>query len=92
MNCCSDCPMTNDPFFEYSEKLDRLFPASLHKIKFHKFQNISKFLIHGLRPFKYKNMCELCDIILGKYNKGRIMAKKCFVLHEKVIDVFHGFF
>ena len=84
--------MMNAPFLEESEQLDRLFPASLHKIKFHIFQNISKCLIHGLRPYKYKNMCELCDIIPDKDKKGRIMAKKCFVLHEEVINVFHEFF
>ena len=27
--------------------------------------------------------------MLGKDKKGRIMAKKCLVLHEEVIDVFH---
>ena len=36
-------------------------------------------------------MCELCDIIPDKEKKGRIMAKKCFVLHEEVIDFFHRF-
>ena len=34
-------------------------------------------------------MCELCDNILDKYKRGRIMVNKCFVVHEKVIDVFH---
>ena len=84
--------MMNTPFLESSEQLYRFFPASLHKIKFHIFQNISKCSIHGLRPFKHKNMCELCDTIPDKENKGRTMAKKCFVLHEEVIDVFHEFF
>ena len=76
LNCCSDCPRMNDPYLESSEQLDRFFPSSLHKIKFHIFQNISKFLIHGLRPFKYKNTCDLCDNIKYKYKIGRIMAKK----------------
>ena len=92
LNCCSDCPMMNVPFLESSEQLNRFFPESLDKIKFHIFQNISKCLIHGLRPFKYNNMCELCDIITYKYKKGRIMVRKCFVLHEEVIDLFHEFF
>ena len=81
--------MMNAPYLESSEQLRHLFPTSLNKIKFHVFQNISKCSIHGLRPFKYKNMCELCDNILGKYKRGRIMEKKCFVLHEEVIDVFY---
>ena len=34
-------------------------------------------------------MCELCDIVPDKDNKGRKMVKKCFVLHEKVIDAFY---
>ena len=46
-------------------------------------------MIHGLRPFKYKNTCELCNNILDKDNKCRLTAKKCFVLNEEVIDVFH---
>ena len=46
LNCCSDFPMINAPFLESSEQLNRFFPASLHKIKFHIFQNISKCLIH----------------------------------------------
>ena len=74
-NCCYDCPMINAPFLESSEQLNHFFPASLHKIKFHIFQNISKCLIHRLRPFKHKNMCELCDIIPGKDKKGRITVK-----------------
>ena len=44
----------NDTYLESSEQLDRLFPASRHKIKFYKFQNIYKYLIHGLIPFKDK--------------------------------------
>ena len=36
-----------------------------------------KCLIHGLRPFKNNNMCKLCDNILDKDNKGRLMVKKC---------------
>ena len=34
-------------------------------------------------------MCELCDNILDKDNKGILIVKKYFVLHEEVIDVFH---
>ena len=34
-------------------------------------------------------MCELCDSILYKDNKGRLTVKKCFVLHEEFINVFH---
>ena len=79
----------NVPYLESSEQLDCFFPDSLHKIKFHIFQNTSQFSIHGLRPFKYKNMCELCDNILDKDKKGILPAKKYFDLHEEVIDVFH---
>ena len=39
-NCCSGCPIMNAPYLESSEQLDRLFPASFHKIKFHIYQNI----------------------------------------------------
>ena len=92
LKCCSDFPMINDPFLESSEQLDRLFPVSLHKIKFHIFQNLSKCSINGLRPFKYNNICELCDIIPDKYKKSIIMLKKYFVLHEEVIDVLHEMF
>ena len=42
LNFYYDFPRTNVPYLESSEQLDRLFPASLHKIKFHIFQNISK--------------------------------------------------
>ena len=88
LNCCSDCPRINAPYLESSEQLDRLFPTSLHKIKFHLFQNIYKCSIHGLRPFKYKNTCDLCDNMLDKDDRGIIMTN-FFVLHEEVIDVFH---
>ena len=63
LNCFSDCPSLNAPNLESSEELECFFPDSLHKIKFHIFQNISKILIHVLRPFKDKNTCELCDNI-----------------------------
>ena len=89
LNCCSECPMMNAPFLESSQQLNNFIPESLHKIKFRIFQNISKCSIHGLIPFKHKNMCELCDIIPYKDKRGRIMAKKCFILREEVIDVFH---
>ena len=48
--------------------------------------------MHGSRPFRYKNTCELCDIIQDKEKRGKIMTKKCFVLHEEVIGVFHNKF
>ena len=89
MNCCSGCPRMNVPYLESSEQLYQLCPAYLHKIKFHIFQNIYKCLIQGLIPFKYKNTCVLCYNILEKDNKGGIMVKKHFVIHEEVIDVFH---
>ena len=85
LNCCSVCPRMNDPYSESSEQLDRLFPYSLHKIKFHIFQNISKISIHGLGPFKYKNTCDLYDNILDKDKKGISVVKKCFVIHEEVV-------
>ena len=46
-------------------------------------------MIHGLRPFKYNNTCELCDNILDKNNKGRLPVNTCFVLHEEVIYFFN---
>ena len=42
---------------------------------------MSKFLIRRLRSFKYKNKSGFYDNILGKYNIGRVMVKKCFVPH-----------
>ena len=45
--------------------------------------------MHRLRPFIYNATCELCDNTQYKYNRGIIMAKKCFVVHEEVINVFH---
>ena len=79
----------NYPFLESSEQLNFFFTESLHKIKFHIFQNISKFLMHRLIPFQHNNMCELYDIIPDKDKKGIIMVKAFFVLHKEVIDVFH---
>ena len=92
MNFVSNCPRMNAPYLESPDKFYHLFLASLHKIKLYIFQNISKFLINGLRPFKYKNVCELCDNILDKEKRGRIMFKKGVVLHEEVIDAFYDFF
>ena len=48
LNCCAEYPVIKAPYLESSEKLDRLFPGSLHKIKFHIFYNIFQFSIHGL--------------------------------------------
>ena len=76
----------NSKYLESLEELDHLFSAYLHKIKFRIFQNISEISIHSLRPFKYKNTCELCDNMLDKDKKGRLMVKNFF---EEVIDVFH---
>ena len=79
----------NAQLLELSEQLDCLFSASLHKIKLHIIQNISKISIHALRTFKSKNMCDLCDNILDRDKKVIIMVKKCVVLHEEFIDVFN---
>ena len=48
--------------------------------------------MHELRPFKYNNTCGLCDNIQEKDKMGIIRLKKFFVIHEKVIDVFHQIF
>ena len=53
----------NALYLESPEQIDFPFPNSLHRIKVHIFQNISKFLIHGSIPFKYNNTSELCDNI-----------------------------
>ena len=82
MNCCYGCPGMNYPYLESSGQLDSFFPASLHKIKSHIFPKISKFLIHRLRPFQYKNNCELCDNIQDKDKRGEVMVKIYFVLRE----------
>ena len=92
LNCFYDCPSINAPDFESSEQHDRLFTTSLYKIKLHIFKNTSKCPMHGLRPLKYKNMCELCDTIQDKEKRRKIIAKKYSVINEEVIDVFHNFF
>ena len=74
LNCYFYCPGMNAPYLESLEQIGHLFPASLHRIKFHIFHNISKCLIHVLMPFKYKNMCELCDNIQDKEKRGNIMV------------------
>ena len=71
----------NAPYLELSEQRDRFFPSSFHKIKFHIFQNISKFSIHGLRPFKYNNTCDRCDNTEDKVKRSKKMIKKCFDIH-----------
>ena len=48
-------------------------------------------MIQGLRPFKYKNKCDLCGNLQDKDKREKIIAKKCFVLHEEDIDEFHEF-
>ena len=75
LNCCSDYTRMNALYSESSEQLDCFFPKPLHQIKFHIFQNISKCSIHILRPFKYNNMCELCDNIPDKDSRDRIIVK-----------------
>ena len=72
LNFCSNFPGMNVPYLKSSEQLDHLFPTSLHKFKFHIFQNISKCLIHVLMPFKYNNACGLCDNIQDKYKRGKL--------------------
>ena len=63
--------MIIDPYLEASEQLDRFFPTSLHKIKFHMFQNISEFSKnYSLIPFKYIITLELCDDIIDKLKRN----------------------
>ena len=66
LNYFSDCPGMNAPNLKSSEQIGRLFSASLNKTIFHIFQNISKYLIRVLRPFKYNNTCDLCAKIQKK--------------------------
>ena len=75
LNCFYDCPRMNAPYLESSEQLDHFFTDSFHKIKFYIFKNKSKCSIHVLRPFKYINMCELCDNILDKDKRVRVIVK-----------------
>ena len=82
----------NAPYLESSEQLNCFFPDSLQKIKFHIFQNITEFLIHVLRPFKFKNAYEMCDNIFDKDKRGRIIVKKSFVIQEEILDVFRETF
>ena len=89
MNCCSDFPWMNDPYLELREQPDFFFPGSLYENKFHIFQNISSFLIHGLRTFKCRNMCELCDKIQYKDKTGIVIVNKLFVFHEDFIYGYH---
>ena len=49
-------------------------------------------MIHGLKPFKYNNTCELCNKIQDKEEIGKMMENKYVVLHEEVIDIFHNKF
>ena len=92
MNCCSDCLRINALYSESEKQLDRLFPASIHKIKLNIFQNSSKGLIHVLTLFKCTKTCELYDNIQDKDKRKIIMVNKCFVHRKEVIDVFHDIF
>ena len=56
----------------------------INKYKLNILQNISKCLIHGLIPFKYKNTCDLCDNIPDKYKKGRLMVNKVLFIVRKL--------
>ena len=80
------------PYLESSKYFDHFFTGSLHKIKIHIFQNRSKRSIHGLIPFKYKNICELFYITQDKDKTGEMMVNIVFVCHEEIIDIFHNFF
>ena len=42
-----------------------------------------------INQFKYKNTCGLCEITQDKERIDKIQAKKSFVIHEEVIDIFH---
>ena len=88
LKCCADFPGTNVSDLESSKRLDRLFPGSLNKIKIHIFKNIFKCSICGLIPFKYKNICELCDLTQEKYKGGNIMVKKHFFFMRKLFIYF----
>ena len=48
-----------------------------------------KIPIRGLIPFKYKNICKLCEITQDQEKRGKFLGKKSFVLHEEFIDVYH---
>ena len=76
------------PGLEPQKHINRLFPGSSHKIKFQIFQNISKYSIHGLIPFKYKNICELCDIKEYKCKRGKIMVNKPYFFMRKLLIYF----
>ena len=72
------------PDLESSKQLNRLLTGYLNKIRFHTFQNRSKFSIHGLRPLHIW----VFYLTLYKDNRGKIMVKISVVIHEEVIDVF----
>ena len=67
--CCAECQGMKAPDSESSKHLD-IFSGSLHNIKFNIFNNTSKCSTHGLRPFKYKNIYELCKRTQDKEKEG----------------------
>ena len=88
MNCYYEYSGMNAPYLESSEQLNRLFAGSLNQINFHIFKNISKYSIHILRPFKYKNMCKLCDITEEKEREGKIRRIKVLFFTRKLLISF----
>ena len=74
----------NATYLECSEQLDSFFSNFLNKIKLYILQNISRCSIHGLRPFKYKNTCELCDNTQDKDKRGVVMVNKRLLFASKL--------
>ena len=52
------------------------FTGSSNKIKFQKFQNISKCSIHRLIKFNYRIPCELFERLQEKDNRGKLRLRK----------------
>ena len=75
----------NSTDLESPEQFGCLFLTSLHKIKLHIFQTISKCLVHGIRPFKYNNTCDLCVILQDKENRVNLWRRNVLFFTGKLL-------
>ena len=75
--------------FRTIQRFRAFFPGSSNKIKFLIFHNIPERSINVLIPFNYVSTCELYGRTQYKNKRGKIRAKKRFVLLEEVVDYFN---
>ena len=85
LRCWNKCPIiiiTNQEINTYATKI-------CSTIRFNVYCNVSRFSVHGIRPYEEWKIFSMCSTDIISVTPGKIYTKKELVLLETLISEFH---